>query len=115
MAVIVDNLARTQAAANATKSKPKAVKVATTIAPLIQQSLLATSQVVESDSEGEVGHGRGRPLSRARPRRVTFAEEHLSHSVNDYYSSMRGEKQLSDRFVHVNPKHSIMIILWLVL
>lgn len=106
MAVIVDNLARTQAAANATKSKPKAVKVATIIVPLVQQSLLATLQVVENESEGEVGHGGGRPLSRSRPRRVAFAEEHLSHSVNDYYSSMRGEKQLSDRCVHVNPKHA---------
>ena len=113
MAVIVDNLARTQAAANATKSKPKAVKVATIkniIVPLVQQSLLATLQVVENESEGEVGDGGGRPLSRARPRRVTFAEEHLSHSVNDYYSSMKGEKQLSDRCVHVDPKDSIIVL-----
>lgn len=109
MAVIVDNLARTQAAANATKPKPKAVKVAA-IAPLAHQSLPSTSQVVENESEGEVGHGGGRPLSRARPRRVTFAEEHLSHSVNDYYSSMRGEKQLSDRCVHV-PSMIIILIM----
>ena len=34
VAVIVDNLARTQAAANATKPKPKAVKVELNLRPL---------------------------------------------------------------------------------
>ena len=59
-------------------------------------------QVLENESDGEMGGGRGgggQPSARARPRRVTFAQEHFSHSVTDYYTS--GDKQLSERCVHI--------------
>ena len=67
-------------------------------------SIITIIQVFENESDGEIGVGGGRPSTRTRPRRVTFAQQHFSHSVTDYYSPS-GERQLSERYVHALSIH----------
>ena len=64
-------------------------------------------QVLENESDGDVAGGGGQPSARARQRRVTFAQEHLSHSVTDYYTGAGGGEQLSERCVHILSIHIV--------